>query len=776
MDKTNIVSYWSYDYDEELNECDQIVNILSKYYSELNGLKLSILNLLNKSSNNYYWFLCQITGNLYYFNIIINNIQQQPNDINKITDVLSEINRYNFKQIDFHLKNINKNKFPKNTIFSFNISMNYYFVDNIDIFDKVVPNINKPSRNIRYVRRNILNKKRVIDNDNIQYTLSKKTKHNENLIDWSKMIPASSVRNYLLNDPLLDYLKEYNIMSIHDKPSKTTKSNIVYNTDIFTKHIMDAGIEFEEELFKIIKKEHYVVKVAEYFQARNIDKFNETIELMKQGVPIIYQGVLHDHEYSTYGLPDLIVRSDYLNKLMNSEIIDDEESNTPSPNLNCKWHYKIIDIKHSNIPLRSDGVHILNDESIPAYKGQLYIYMRTLNNILGININKAFIWGKKYFWEKNKQKYERTDFLNKLGVINYDTVDCEYIQKTDNAIKWIQSVREEGMTWQLLPYPSRQELYPNMKNEKDSQWRQVKQELNSKLNEITHILYCGHKQRNYAHKKQIFDWKNKKCTSKTLGFNQKKKQAKIVDEVLNINRQSKHIIKPNYVKFERTKWYNENNEHMEFYLDYETLNSNFGSIIKDGMISYDNNQYIFMVGLGYVHNDEWIFKSFIMKEKSENAELDVFNEFNKYVDDLLKQFNKKIAKFYHWSSAEPVAYNNFKKRNIDIIFSDSHYMFYDLYKVFINEPIVVNGALCYSLKAIAKALHKHSLIETNWDQDSPCSNGLMAMILANKIYDDHENKLIDNVANDAIMKEIELYNEVDCKVMYEIHDLMRKRM
>jgi hypothetical protein len=34
------------------------------------------------------------------------------------------------------------------------------------------------------------------------------------------MVPASSVRNYILEDPLLDFLKEYNIHSLKDKPSK----------------------------------------------------------------------------------------------------------------------------------------------------------------------------------------------------------------------------------------------------------------------------------------------------------------------------------------------------------------------------------------------------------------------------------------------------------------------------------------------------------------------------------------------------------------------------
>ena len=38
-------------------------------------------------------------------------------------------------------------------------------------------------------------------------------------IDWSKIVSASNVRNYLLNDPLLDWLNEYNVTSIFNNIS-----------------------------------------------------------------------------------------------------------------------------------------------------------------------------------------------------------------------------------------------------------------------------------------------------------------------------------------------------------------------------------------------------------------------------------------------------------------------------------------------------------------------------------------------------------------------------
>ena len=94
----------------------------------------------------------------------------------------------------------------------------------------------------------------------------------------------------------------------------------------------------------------------------------------------------------------------------------------------------------------------------------------------------------------------------------------------------------------------------------------------------------------------------------------------------------------------------------------------------------------------------------------------------------------------------------------------------DLYQVFINEPIVIKGALNYSLKSIAKAMFESSLIKTIWDTSCSCANGLNAMLLAYQVYN---NKDL-NPRKDSIMKEIGKYNEIDCKCLWEIIMYLRK--
>ena len=302
----------------------------------------------------------------------------------------------------------------------------------------------------------------------------------------------------MMDDLLIDYLNEYKIFSIQKQCFTKPELND------FNKCIMGEGVVFENEIIKYFTLHHHIVTCANHFSdCHKKEYYEKTIRLMKEGVKIIYQAVLHNYTNNTFGMPDLLVRSDYINTLMGYQVIDDEEANMPSPNYGLKYHYKVIDIKHSTIPLKSDNKHILNTDCMAMYKAQLYVYTMALNNTLGININKAFIMGKKYKHTIKKVVYENNNFLNKLGIINYDTDDIYYVKQTKKAIKWIEKVRNEPHTWSLLPKPSINELYPNMKNNMDSIYHTIKNDLSNIYHEITQIRDCGIKERKLAFAKGV---------------------------------------------------------------------------------------------------------------------------------------------------------------------------------------------------------------------------------------------------------------------------------
>merc|ERR1711991_543845 len=131
-----------------------------------------------------------------------------------------------------------------------------------------------------------------------------------------------------------------------------------------------------------------------------------------------------------------------------------------------------------------------------------------------------------------------------------------YIDKNDEekingklnlSIKWLKELYLYGKDWSIFP-PSRNELYPNMCNiENDFPWHSVKKEIALKLNEITLLWNCGVKQRDYFHKKGIYEWKDNNFDTNNLGFNNNKK--KIISKMVDINHYYNNIsIYPRKIK------------------------------------------------------------------------------------------------------------------------------------------------------------------------------------------------------------------------------------
>jgi hypothetical protein len=282
-------------------------------------------------------FICLIN-----INLILDNKQIINESDSKTKNILKELKVNSYIKLTFYITTLkrsdvrNKNKGVTDLIiFIQNTTPEYFKIVEVMTKEITIDNIGE----------NKLNKKRKLeDSENIP--ASKKRKLDNDFINWNEFISASSTRNFFLNDPLIDWLKEYNITSIKDVPilkECNSKGTVKYELeDPFTNFIMNQGNEFEKKVISIIKKAHPIVKVAETYQSTNIQLFKKTVEYMKAGKPIIFQGVLHNYKNKTYGAPDLLIRSDYINKFIGYELYTDT---SPSIKLNVNWHYKIQNAK-----------------------------------------------------------------------------------------------------------------------------------------------------------------------------------------------------------------------------------------------------------------------------------------------------------------------------------------------------------------------------------------------------------------------------------------------
>jgi hypothetical protein len=179
--------------------------------------------------------------------------------------------------------------------------------------------------------------------------------------------------------------------------------------------------------------------------------------------------------------------------------------------------------------------------------------------------------------------------------------------------------------------------------------------------------------------------------------------------------------------------------------------------------SSTNSNRVFMIGVGHEENNKWIYKSFYMKQYTSNEEMSIVDDAIKYINTIS---GDTIPTLFHWGNAEVTMINSLNRRHnykwtkwIDTV------NWLDFCKVFINEPIVVKGAKKFGLKEIAKAMYNNGLIKSKWTDN--LTSGLDAMISAAQLYRSC------NTINNKDLLDIIKYNEIDCKVIYEIVEYLR---
>jgi hypothetical protein len=587
------------------------------------------------------------------------------------------------------------------------------------------------------------------------------------------LFSATNTKNWFYKDTILDFFKK----TRHNRIVKQQITKVQPLPENFKSTIIQNGITFETETIKHLKKKlgakNFRTICIDYRLATSNGMYQETMNAMKEGVPIIYQGVLHNYSNGTYGIPDLLVRSDWLNRVVKNDSLSVSEIKLVAPILGKPWHYRVVDVKCSTLPFAANGTNLLNSGSIPAYKGQLCIYNDALAEMQGYDSGKSYILGKRWSHDKRVDgKRINTvcnDCFDRYGEINYHGYDKKYKKDTEDALEWLHDLEDNGEKWQLYP-PTNSNLYPNMKNTYDYPYHSEKKELAEQIGEITQIWYCGVKNRKLAHAKGITSWRDPRCNSEVLGLTGR--IGETVDKILEVNRESEELIyiDPSFVQtgLHKKKF------NIEFYVDFETISN----VVDEPSIPINTDyNIIYMIGVGYEDPDtkEWVYRDFTVESCSSQEERRIMQEWIEYMYEVAGEplgMYPLQAPVYHWSHIEMTMFNEKIKEHPELQgYKIGNWV--DLCKTFTNCPIIPKGALGFGLKEVARAMYQNKLIESLWNAENPCSNGLESMVIFKHIRDKAETEGKD-IRQVPLMKDIIDYNELDCKVMWEILAFLRR--
>jgi len=512
--------------------------------------------------------------------------------------------------------------------------------------------------------------------------------------------------------------------------------------------LCNQGIQFEDIVVKRLEQKfpNKVYNVnSTYLNYTSEEKYKETINCMKKGIPIILQGSVKNYKNGTAGIPDIIVRSDYINRLTSNNSISRIDE-TISSNVSFDYHYRIIDIKFSTIPLKSDGISILNSGRYPSYKGQCFIYNEALGQMQGYTPSSSYILGRGWTYTCKGKMYEGKTPFTKLGTMNFLKDDSHITGEVNKSLEWLKLVDKEGESWTIEDRKDIYELYPNMSNQFDDGWRKEKLHISNEIFELTRMYFVGKRERDLCLDKGIDSWKE--CTAEDLGI--KGDRGKIINKMIKLNRgdydNSVWKLPIDGPKLDTSKF--------NIYIDFEVINDAFMEV---GLIK--SKPIIFFIGIGYEINNEWVFEKRMIHNTTDEEEKRICKEI---YERIINVSNGRDYQLIHWSGAEPRQWFGIaEKYNIPKL----NGKWFDLLKFFKDKEIVIKDTFGYGLKEICWALRKHGKIAAEWEDD--CTSGVSAMIMLK----DAIKETDINIEENEKTKHISKYNEIDCKVLMEIYKL-----
>jgi hypothetical protein len=309
--------------------------------------------------------------------------------------------------------------------------------------------------------------------------------------------------------------------------------------------------------------------------------------------------------------------------LLKPGLISAEEENKSS--LFGDFHYRVIDIKMSNIFLSSDGNNILNHKIYKGYKAQVLVYNLALSLIQNYNPEQGYILGR------SSHNYDYTiynnDCFSSISIINYKEghKDNEIINELNVALEWKELLKTIPLV-SKIPFTEHNEelnfkynwdeleknylndinskskilisLRPNMKNKYDYKWNSAKKIIAYQRQELTLLWNCGITKRNLAISNGIKTWDDYKnyCLDKG-GY-----QNSVLAQILDINspqNQSNNILILPKDKLEKEMYELLPSRNDPFLvIDFETtnnLNDDFSNLPEKG-----GDEMIFLIGITVV--------------------------------------------------------------------------------------------------------------------------------------------------------------------------------
>lgn len=532
-------------------------------------------------------------------------------------------------------------------------------------------------------------------------------------------LSPSDMKNAILDNLLVDYLNRFG-----------TEKGFVRDDGNFNHELFRLGNTFESKVMENIRGK--VGEIKEIATGRCYDKWGETVSALKAGCPIIYQGPLISESRGLRGIPDLLVRVDYVNRLFKQRVIEDGDIS--------KGGYVVIDIKFSTLPVMKNSMILRSEVKTKFYKSQLWVYNEMLKEALGKGFDYAFILGRGI--------EGRSEFCDEMPgkVIFSPEFGNDMLQIIEKKRLFEENINRIKIGDAII--------LPNMKipEQYNEGWSMAKKEIAEEFGEITLLPGCGVIHRERARSAGVLNIWDPHCNSISLGINGPI-MAELVDRVAWINRCTGQIIHP--LSLEKNLVWRKK-EGIDLFVDFETV----GDLCLEKFETLPQSQkgsMVFLIGVGWYMQEKWNFRKFIVRELSFEEEKHMFYRFAMFVNGM--KILHGGTRIFHWGHIEQSCFAKVKEKYRIRLTCP----WIDMCKELKSIPVVINGAYGFGLKEFARAMYQHSLIDVKWTGEVGFQEIITRMI------GKWGAKIDEKEYADMIQ-----YNEEDCRIMGEITRYFRE--
>jgi len=494
---------------------------------------------------------------------------------------------------------------------------------------------------------------------------------------------------------------------------------------------------------------------------------------MRRGASVIVGALVADETTRTRAAPALLVRSDALRRLF-PDALSEEDASRPAPELGAGgWHYRVVEVGFTSLELTPTGDLALRD-SKRVYAAKAFVANRALGELQGFLPAASFLLGRSWRMSDEASTARGEDAMSRLGRVRHDARlpdGLTVLTVVEEAARWRRTLAECGAGWRLLPEPTREELRPNLRNDRDDPWRSSKRRLAEDLQDLTRLSRVRPLHRARALRQGVARLSDPGLSAAMLGATGE--SATLLDTILAAQREAPRGIWPDRISVSESIW--RPVPSLEFFVDFETV-----SDLDDDLAKFPVRggcAMIFMIGCGHVQAGQWQHRVFTTNALVVDEEIRIVDAWLAHMREVQARLGlPDIAPLvHHWSSHEATslerAFEAVRARHPDRGWEEPRW--FDLLdRVFRAQPIGLRGAFSHGLKDVARALDALGLISSTWPSGG-VADGVGAMVGAWSA-ERWRKENGGGLRSTSVTQDIERYNEADCRALLEILTLLRR--